>query len=67
MSKSTQNVSSTINDLTDIAIVNSTYSNEVASSAEAQLITMEEITSSTKAVNEMAVSLKEVLTKFKIG
>lgn len=66
MTESSKHVTANILVLTDIAKVNSTSSRSVAASAEAQLATMEEIASSVQTVNEMALSLKEVLRKFTI-
>jgi len=66
MMETSKHVTANIEVLTEIAEVNSTSSHAVAASAEAQLATMEEIASSVQTVNEMAISLKEVLRKFKI-
>ncbi|MGI8383875.1 methyl-accepting chemotaxis protein [Robertmurraya sp. P23] len=66
MTESSNYVTANIEVLIEIAKVNSISSRAVAASAEEQLATMEEIASSVQTVNEMAISLKEVLRKFTI-
>ncbi|MDZ5470975.1 methyl-accepting chemotaxis protein (plasmid) [Bacillus sp. 31A1R] len=66
MSSSSKNVTSNIEVLTEIANINSTYSNSVALSVKEQLATIEEITASAQTLNTMALHLEEVLRKFKI-
>ncbi len=66
MTESSKFVTANIEVLTEIAKVNSTSSRAVATSAEEQLATMEEIASSVQTVNDMAINLKEVLRKFTI-
>jgi len=66
MTESSKNVTANIEVLTEIAKVNSTSSHAVAASTEEQLATMEEIASSVQTVNEMVLSLKEVLRKFTV-
>ncbi|MFE8703176.1 methyl-accepting chemotaxis protein [Cytobacillus sp. FJAT-54145] len=66
MSLSSEKVSTNVEMLTEIAKTNSTYSHSVASSAEEQLATYEEMERSTQKVNDFALNLKAVLIKFKI-
>ncbi|WP_257391534.1 methyl-accepting chemotaxis protein [Cytobacillus gottheilii] len=65
-SNSTEMVSENVNILTEMAKINSAYSETVATSAEEQLASSGEITNSAKKLNDMAAQLQTVINKFKI-
>lgn len=65
-SNSTEMVAENVNVLTEMAKINSSYSETVATSAEEQLASSGEITNSARKLNDMAAQLQIVLNKFKI-
>lgn len=65
-SNSTDAVAENVNILTEMAKINSSYSETVAASAEEQLASSGEITNSARKLNDMAAQLQKVLNKFKV-
>ncbi|TFE00631.1 methyl-accepting chemotaxis protein [Jeotgalibacillus salarius] len=66
VSEHTMNVNGSIRDITSISQRNSDHSQTVAASAEEQLASMEEISSSATVLSKMAVNLQEQISVFKV-
>jgi methyl-accepting chemotaxis protein len=67
MSASSQEVSATVAGITTISQENAMHTQNVVASTEEQLASMEEISASSAALSEIAMNLKEQMTKFKIN
>lgn len=67
ISLGTTNVAQTIEEIATVAKVSASGTQNVAAAAEEQLASMEEISSSTSALTELAEGLQTVVDKFKIN
>lgn len=66
ISASTQQVSSTVSGIINISDQTSMHSQNVAASAEEQLASMEEIAASASDLSDLAESLQELISRFKV-
>ncbi|SDZ09831.1 methyl-accepting chemotaxis protein [Evansella caseinilytica] len=66
ISAEVEQVSSSFNEISSVTDTTTENAQEVAAASEEQLATMEEITASAQHLSQMAMELKEVISKFKV-